>query len=140
MTPPSPGARHAGEGVGQPLVLIVDDDERNRKLARDVLRAARLRTIEAATAGEAIELASELVPDVILMDLRLPDMGGADAVRRLAETEVTARIPVVVLSSLPPAGDWFAAAGFAGYLEKPFDVRSFPDRVRGYCMCAETRR
>ena len=136
MTSSPPGA---GDEA-QPLVLIVDDDERNLKLARDVLRASGLRTLGATSGREAISLAVCHLPDVILMDLRLPDMGGAEAVRRLAETDVTAQIPVVALSSLPPGGDWFAAAGFAGYLEKPFDIRSFPDRVRGYCVGAETRR
>ena len=61
--------------------LIVDDNERNRKLARDVLRAAGFRTLEAATGAEAIALATEHVPDVILMDLQLPDMDGAEATR-----------------------------------------------------------
>ena len=64
-----------------PLVLIVDDNDKNRKLARDVLRAAGFRTLEAATGAEGIALATEHVPDVILMDLRLPDMDGAEAAR-----------------------------------------------------------
>jgi two-component system cell cycle response regulator DivK len=117
----------------QPLVLIVDDNEKNQRLVRDVLRNAGFRTIEAASGGEGIALAAEHEPDVILMDLRLPDMDGMDASRRLGEGERTARIPVVALSSLPLDGDSFRAAGFAGYLEKPFRVREFPDRVRRYC-------
>jgi two-component system, cell cycle response regulator DivK len=116
------------------LVLIVDDSEQNLKLARDVLRAAGFRTLEAASGAEAIALASEHVPDVILMDIRLPDMDGTDAVRMLGEPGPTARIPVVVLSSTPlGGGDWFLGAGFAGYLEKPISVREFPDQVRSYC-------
>ena len=69
------------------------------------------------------------------MDLRLPDMDGTEAARRLGEGARTAGIPVVALSSAPlaGAGDWFVAAGFAGYVEKPFSVREFPDLVRGYC-------
>jgi two-component system cell cycle response regulator DivK len=113
--------------------LIVDDNEKNQRLVRDVLRNAGFRTIEAASGGEGIALAAEHEPDVILMDLRLPDMDGTDASRRLGEGTRTARIPVVALSSLPLDGDWFRAAGFAGYLEKPFTVREFPDRVRCYC-------
>ena len=66
-----------------PLVLIVDDSDRNRKLARDVLREAEFRTLEAATAAEGIALASEHLPDVILMDLRLPDLDGTEAARLL---------------------------------------------------------
>jgi two-component system, cell cycle response regulator DivK len=117
------------------LVLIVDDNEKNLKLARDVLRAAGFRTLEAASGADGLALAAEHLPDVILMDLGLPDMDGADAARRLRETGRTAGIPVVVLSSSPLRGDsdWFLAAGFAGFLEKPFSVREFPDQVRRYC-------
>ena len=116
-----------------PLVLIVDDNERNLKLARDVLRAAGFRTLEAATGAEAVALAGEHLPDVILMDLRLPDMDGTAAARTLGEAERTAGIPVVALSALPlGGGDWFLAAGFAGYLEKPIRVDEFPGQVRGY--------
>ena len=64
-------------------MLIVDDNPKNLKLARDVLRAAELRTLEATTGTEGITLAAEHLPDVILMDLRLPDMDGTDAVRTL---------------------------------------------------------
>jgi len=82
-------------------VLVVDDNDPNRKLALDVLRAAGLRTFGAATAAEAIALAQEHGPDVILMDLRLPDMDGADATRRLAGHERTAQIPVVAMTASP---------------------------------------
>jgi two-component system cell cycle response regulator DivK len=130
----SPGAPGQGRDTEQPLVLIVDDNEKNLKLTRDVLRATGFRTLEAATAAEGIALATERLPDVILMDLRLPDMEGTDAARKLGEGR-TAQIPVVALSSAPlaGAGDWFVAAGFAGYLEKPFSVRELPHVVRGYC-------
>jgi two-component system, cell cycle response regulator DivK len=118
-----------------PLVLIVDDNERNLKLHGDVLRAAGLRTLEAATAGEAIDLATTHQPHVILMDLGLPDMDGASAKRVLAEDPRTAWIPVVALTSLrlEHAGERMRSAGFAGYLEKPISVADFPAEVRGYC-------
>ena len=118
-----------------PLVLIVDDNEKNLKLARDVLRAAGLRTLEAASGAEGIALATEHLPDVILMDLQLPDMDGTSAARELAGSARTGRIPVVALSALPleGQGDWFLAAGFAGYLEKPIRIDEFPDQVRRYC-------
>jgi two-component system cell cycle response regulator DivK len=128
MTSPSPDAEY-------PLVLIVDDSEQNVRLARDVLRAAGFRTLEATSAAEGIALAAAHLPDVILMDLRLPDMDGTDATRKLGGEARTARIPVVALSSLPLEDDsrWFLAAGFVGYLEKPINVSEFPDQVRGYC-------
>ena len=118
-----------------PLVLIVDDNARNLKLARDVLHAAGFRTLEAATGAEGVALADEHLPDVVLMDLRLPDMDGTDAARTLAQGVRTAAIPVVAFSSLAleenAAG--LLGIGFAGYLQKPIDVESFPDQVRGYC-------
>ncbi|HEY2916866.1 MAG TPA: response regulator [Candidatus Limnocylindrales bacterium] len=115
-----------------PLVLIVDDDERNRKLARDVLAAAGCRTLEAATAAEAIALASQYLPDVILMDLRLPDLDGAEAVGRLKAEPRTAGIPVVALTALrlDGADAWLMQAGFAGYLRKPVDIDALPEAVR----------
>jgi two-component system, cell cycle response regulator DivK len=119
----------------QPLVLIADDNEQNLKLARDVLLAAGFRTAEAATGAGAVALAHRRLPDVILMDLRLPDMDGAEAARMLAADAQTAKIPVVAFSSLTVSadGDWLRSQGFAGFLEKPIDVSAFPHQVRRYC-------
>lgn len=116
-------------------ILVVDDNDRNRKLAIDVLSAAGFRTFGAATAAQGIALAREHVPDVILMDLQLPDMDGTDVVRRLGDEARTARIPVVALSAhrLENDRDRILAAGFAGYLQKPIDVSGFAEQVRGYC-------
>jgi len=118
-----------------PVALIIDDSDANRKLARVVLRADGFETLEAATGAEGIALAIEHVPDVILMDLRLPDMDGAEAARRLDENERTYRIPVVAMSVmlLEDSGEWLEAAGFAGWLAKPIRVGTFPDQVRFYC-------
>jgi two-component system cell cycle response regulator DivK len=114
------------------LVLIVDDSEVNRKLERDLLRRAGFDTLESATGAEALDLASAHEPDVILMDLRLPDMDGAEVARRLAADPGTARIPVLAVSALQlrEAGDWLEAAGFAGWIEKPILVDGFADEVR----------
>ena len=128
-------SRSPGGDEEHPLVLIVDDYEQNRKLARDVLRAAGFRTLEAGSGTEAIALAGAHLPDVILMDLRLPDMDGVDAARRLGDEAQTAGIPVVALSSVPLAGDGgrLVTARFAGSLEKPIRVSEFPGQVRRYC-------
>ena len=119
-----------------PLVLIVDDNDRNRKLAGDVLRLAQFRTLEAATAAEGMALASEHLPDVILMDLRLPDMDGTEAARILRAEPRTSRIPIVAVTALPldARDDWLFDAGFAGYIVKPIDVDEFPEVVRGFCV------
>jgi two-component system cell cycle response regulator DivK len=132
MSPP-PGVPARGRAErGNPLVLIVDDNEKNRTLAGDVLRAAGFLTLEAGTAAEGIEIATEYLPDVILMDLQLPDMDGTDAARSLAGGTLTARIPVVALSAhrFESDDDRLLAAGFAGYLQKPIDVGGFAEQVR----------
>jgi CheY-like chemotaxis protein len=115
-------------------VLVVDDSDRNRKLALDVLAAAGFRVLGAGRAAEGIALAREHAPDVILMDLQLPDMNGDEATRKLAADERTARIPVVAMSATPLEGrdDWLADAGFVGWLEKPIHPRQFPDQVHRY--------
>ena len=118
-----------------PLVLIVDDSARNRKLASDLLRLARFRTLEAGTAAEAIALASEQLPDLILMDLRLPDLDGTEAARTLRAAPRTSGIPIVALTALPvdARNDWLVEAGFAGAIVKPIDTEAFPELVRGFC-------
>jgi len=117
-------------------VLVIDDNDRNRKLALDVLSAAGFWTLGSATAAQGIALAREHLPDVILMDLRLPDMDGVDATRKLAAHERTAVIPVVAMSAsrLEGSEDWLEEAGFAGSLEKPIHVSTFPEEVRRYCL------
>ena len=111
---------------------------RNRKLARDVLRLARFRTLEAVTASEGIALASEHLPNVILMDLRLPDLDGVEAARLLRAGSRTSHIPVVAVTALPldAHDDWLLDAGFAGYVVKPIDIDAFPEVVRGFCARA----
>jgi two-component system cell cycle response regulator DivK len=135
MTSRSPQARDNRRPGDPPLILIVDDSEKNRKLARDVLRAAGFRTLEAATGDEAIAVAATQRPDLILLDLRLPDMDGTDVARTLRGGSETGRIPVVALSASPLTGgsDRLLAMGFDGYLQKPIDVRAFPQQVRRYC-------
>jgi two-component system cell cycle response regulator DivK len=116
-------------------VLVVDDNEHNSKLVCDVLQLAGMRTLSAATALEGIALASEHLPDVVLMDLRLPDLDGAEAARRLKGAERTRCIPLVAMSALreKDAGVRLGAADFEGYIEKPIDVGKLPEQVRRYC-------
>lgn len=135
MTPDPPSPDDAAPDPGAPLVLVVDDDERNRKLVQDVLRRSGLRTIDAPSGGAAVALARDRLPDVVLLDLRLPDMEGRDVARALRAEERTVDIPVVALTALryPDGGAGLLADGFVGYLEKPIDVRRFPEQVRGYC-------
>ena len=100
-----------------------------------MLRAAGLRTIEAASGGAGIAIATAQLPDVMLLDLQLPDMDGTTVARALGKEARTAGLPIVAWSARPYHGDRarLLAAGFVGYLEKPIDVGEFPDQVRSYC-------
>jgi two-component system, cell cycle response regulator DivK len=111
-------------------ILIVDDDERNRKLVRDVLQADGIPTLEARDGEEALALAAAHLPAVILLDVRLPDIDGAEVVRRLKAEPATRDIPVVAVTALAGAGAELIAAGFDAVLEKPIDVVELPGRVR----------
>lgn len=116
-------------------VLVVEDNEKNMKLFRDVLRASGYRTLGAATGGGAIELAVEHDPDLVLMDIRLPDMDGVEALSRLRADERTASIPVLAVTAQAMHGDRerFLAAGFDDYVAKPVDVVRLLDTVRQHC-------
>jgi CheY-like chemotaxis protein len=135
MSSGSPRAGGSGAAPPDPLVLIVDDNETNRKLAREVLRAAGFGTLEAGSGAEAMAVAEERLPDMILLDLGLPDMVGTDVARAFRDRARTADIPVVALSAMPDLGnhDWLLEAGFTGFLSKPIDVATFPDQVRRFC-------
>jgi len=113
------------------LVLIVEDNERSLKLARDVLQFRGYQTLEATTAEDAIALAHEHVPQLILMDIHLPGMDGVTALGRLRADPATASIPVVALtaSAMTQDRERFVAEGFDGYLDKPIDVKRFHEQV-----------
>ncbi len=117
------------------LILIVEDNEKNLKLVRDVLRFKGYRTLEATTAAAGLALAATERPDLVLMDIQLPDLDGIAALRRLRAAPDTAGIPVVALTALAMDGDRqrILAAGFDGYLVKPIAIREFPEQVRQYC-------
>jgi two-component system, cell cycle response regulator DivK len=117
------------------LILIVEDNEKNLKLARDVLQFKGYRTLEARTAAEGIDLAAAHLPNLILMDIQLPDMDGITALRRLMAEPRTAVIPVIALTAFAMKGDRerFLGAGFDGYLVKPINIKEFSEQVRQFC-------
>ncbi len=116
-------------------VLVVEDNEKNMKLFRDVLLAAGYRTLEATTGGEAVAVATEHSPDLVLMDIQLPDIDGVEALSRLRADDRTASVPVLALTAQAMEGDRerFLAAGFDGYLSKPVNVSEFVAVVARYC-------
>jgi two-component system cell cycle response regulator DivK len=112
-------------------ILLVEDNEKNMKLFRDVLRAAGYETLEATTGGRGVELAIAHEPDLVLMDVQLPDLDGVEALGRLRADERTASIPVLALTAQAMLGDRerFLAAGFDGYVSKPVDIVALVDTV-----------
>jgi two-component system, cell cycle response regulator DivK len=116
-------------------ILVVEDNEKNMKLFRDVLVATGYQTLEATTGSEAVDMASEHTPDLVLMDIQLPDLDGVQALHRLRAGARTATIPVLALTAQAMQGDRerFLAAGFDGYLSKPVDVRELIEAVREHC-------
>jgi two-component system, cell cycle response regulator DivK len=116
-------------------VLIVEDNEKNMKLFRDVLQATGYSTLEATTGEEAIELSLSQAPALVLMDVQLPGIDGVGALERLRQNERTASIPVLALTAQAMSGDRerFLEAGFDGYLAKPVDVGALIDAVREHC-------
>ena len=116
-------------------ILVVEDNEKNMKLFRDVLDASGYRTLEATTGRQAVELATSHSPDLVLMDIQLPDMSGVEALDHLRGDERTGRLPVVALTAQAMEGDRerFLAAGFDGYLSKPVNIPDLIDAVKRYC-------
>src|SRR5919202_3499516 len=112
------------------LILIVEDNDKNRKLVRDVLQFKGYRTLEATTAAEGLALAAAQRPDLVLMDIQLPDMDGIAALGRLRAAPDTAAIPVVAVTAQAMPGDRerILGAGFDGYLVKPIAIREFPEQ------------
>jgi two-component system, cell cycle response regulator DivK len=124
----------SGDGAGR-LILIVEDNEKNLKLARDVLQFHGFRTVEAVNGEDALVMAREHLPDLVLMDIALPGIDGVEATRQLKAELLTAAIPIVALTASVMQTDRarFAEAGFAGLIAKPIDVLTFPDQVLAYC-------
>jgi CheY-like chemotaxis protein len=116
------------------VILVVEDNERNLKLLRDVLQYAGYGVLAARTAEDGIALAVSEPPDLVLMDLQLPGIDGIEALRRLRESPRTANIPVVAVTAQAMKQDRerVLQAGFDGYVEKPISVRAFPDQVRRF--------
>jgi two-component system cell cycle response regulator DivK len=116
-------------------VLVVEDNDKNMKLFRDVLVASGYRTLEATTGGQAVKLAAEHAPDLVLMDIELPDIDGVETLSRLRADERTASIPVLALTAQAMHGDRerFLAAGFDDYISKPVNVIELLGTVRQHC-------
>ena len=115
------------------LILIIEDNEQNRRLARDLLQVNGYRTIEAETAEEGITLARERAPDLVVMDIHLAGMSGIEALARLRAAPATRKIPVIAFTASVLAQDRseIMAAGFDAFVSKPIDLEAFLETVAG---------
>ena len=113
-------------------VLIVEDNDKNMKLARDVLGAKGYQTLEAVTGEEGVKLAKEKKPDLVLMDIQLPGINGIEAFRQIRGDPATRGIPVVALTAsvTPTDRSAITAAGFDAFLGKPINLKEFLETVR----------
>ena len=113
------------------LILIVEDNEKNRKLLRDVLQFKGYRTLETETAEEGIRLAQESQPALILMDIQLPGIDGITALKQLRADPRTKKIPVIAVtaSAMTHNRETMLAEGFDGYQTKPISLKEFLGEV-----------
>jgi CheY-like chemotaxis protein len=118
--------------VAGEMILIVEDNEKNRKLVRDVLQVKGYKTMETETAEEGIKLAQENSPALILMDIQLPGMDGITALKHLRGDPKTKGIPVIAVtaSAMTHNRETMLAAGFDGYQTKPISIKDFLEEVR----------
>ena len=116
-------------------ILVVEDNEKNMKLFRDVLQATGYRTLEATSGEEAIEIVRSHEPALVLMDVQLPGADGIETLARLREDERTAAPPVLAVTAQAMRGDRerFLEAGFDGYISKPVDVLELIAAVKEFC-------
>jgi CheY-like chemotaxis protein len=115
-------------------ILIIEDNEMNRILERDLLEQAGLEVLEAADGASGLILARSRRPDAIVLDLRLPDMLGIELAKILRQEKETAAIPVIFVTAdiIGKNMNDLKAAGFKEYITKPIDTRTFVDQIKGY--------
>ena len=114
------------------LILIVEDNEKNMKLVRDVLQVKGYETLEAVTGEDGLKIARARMPDLILMDIQLPGIDGVEAFRRIRANAATAHIPIAALTAsvTPTDRGEITAAGFDAFLGKPINLKEFLETVR----------
>ena len=120
------------------VVLIVEDNEKNMKLARDILMAKGYATLEALTGEEGVALAKEKLPNLILMDIQLPGISGIEAFKQIRAHEPTAKVPVIAVTAsvTPTDRSEISAAGFDAFISKPINLKEFVETVRRFIEAA----
>ncbi len=120
-------------------VLIIEDNPLNMKLITEILKTEGFEYLEAKDASKGIEIARKELPDIILMDIQLPDMNGIQAMRKLKNNSNTSSIKIIALTAFAMKGDRerFLREGFDGYLAKPFKYSQLIDVINDTCQCRE---
>jgi two-component system cell cycle response regulator DivK len=115
-------------------ILVVDDQEDNRRILRDLLTNTGFEVIQAETGEQAVALAEAQVPDLILMDIQLPDIDGYEATRRIKAKPALRATPLIVVTSYALSGDEAKAlaAGADAYVSKPFSPRALLAKIREF--------
>ncbi len=115
-------------------ILVIEDQEDNRRIVRDLLTSAGYEMIEAGTGEEGLTLAEASPPDLILMDIQLPGMDGYETTRRIKAHPALRRIPIIAVTSYALSGDDAKAleAGCDAYVTKPFSPRALLAKIREY--------
>jgi two-component system cell cycle response regulator DivK len=116
------------------VILIVEDNEDNLMLVRDVLQFKGYKTIEATTGKDGVRMAFEQGPDLVLMDIQLPDVDGITALEQLRAYPATAKTPVIAVSAsvMPDEEQKIVASGFDAYITKPIHIRAFIDTIERF--------
>lgn len=117
-----------------PRILYIEDDLQNRVLVRRVLEASGFSILEAENGTIGLQMAQEELPDLILMDINLPEMDGYEVTSRLKQIEALAHIPIVAMTANVMKGDRekTLAAGCSGYIQKPIDVDLLPEQINRF--------
>ncbi|HRI17933.1 MAG TPA: response regulator [Burkholderiaceae bacterium] len=116
------------------VILIVEDNEKNMKLVRDILQHKGHVTIEATTGGDGVRLALEQRPDLVLMDIQLPDIDGIEALRRIRAEPTLDAVPVLAVSAsvMPDEQHKIVTSGFDAFITKPINLKQFLDTVQRF--------
>ncbi len=116
-------------------ILIVDDEETNQRLLQAILEAKGYETLQAYDGAEGVKIAKESQPDLILMDIQVPEIDGIEAFKILQSELLTRNIPVIALTSYAMSGDRekFLSLGFKDYIAKPISIPEFVELVNSYC-------
>jgi two-component system cell cycle response regulator DivK len=118
----------------QKRILVIEDNEDNRRIVRDLLTSAGYEVIEAVTAAAGVTAAETQGPELILMDIQLPDFDGYEATRRIKANPTLSPVPIIAVTSYALSGDDVKAfeAGCDAYVTKPFSPRALLAKIREY--------